>query len=65
MEETKKMVRVLKEKIEVQEKVMTELKRNTGQNKIPAQVNINQLTKQVMKKMEEELRVEKMRRGLL
>ena len=65
MEETKKMVRVLKEKIEVQEKVMTELKRNAGQNKIPAQVNINQLTKQVMKKMEEELRVEKMRRGLL
>ena len=65
LEETRRMVKTLNEKLEIQEKLMTELKKGNAQTKIPPQINVNHLTRQVMKKMEEELRLEKMRRGLL
>lgn len=63
--ETKRQVETLREKVEIQEKLVNELKQKAGTTVIPAQVNINQLTRQVIKKMEDDLRLEKMRRGLL
>ena len=65
LDETRKKVTVLKEKKELQEKALAELKNHVNQNPDPVSINVSQLTRQVMKKMEEELRVEKMRRGLL
>lgn len=65
IEETRNLVKTLHKKVEIQEKLMAELKQGAWQKKVPDQVNINSLTRQVMRKMEEELRIEKMRRGLL
>ncbi len=65
LHETKNIVKQLNEKIEIQEKLVTELKQKASQSGRNPSVNINQLTNQVMKKMEQELRLEKMRRGLL
>ena len=45
--------------------MVAELKKQSRQPEAVPQMNINVLTKQIMKKMESELRLEKMRRGLL
>lgn len=65
IEETRTTVRKLNEKLELQEKLVAELKKQPRQPESAPQLNINVLTKQIMKKMESELRLEKMRRGLL
>lgn len=65
IEETRTTVRKLNEKLELQEKLVAELKKQPRQTESAPQLNINVLTKQIMKKMESELRLEKMRRGLL
>lgn len=65
MEETKRLMTTLHKKVEIQEKLLTELKKGVQQGKVPEPININNLTRQVMRKMEDELRIEKMRRGLL
>ena len=65
MEETKRLITTLHKKVEIQEKLLTELKKGVQQGKVPEPININNLTRQVMRKMEDELRIEKMRRGLL
>ena len=52
--------------LEIQQKLMAELQKKTsGPQPIPPQISVSQLTRQVMKRMEEELRTEKMRRGIL
>lgn len=63
--ETRKLVETLNEKVEIQEKLVSELRKKTDRANVPVQLNIDQLTRQVSKKMEEDLRLEKMRRGLL
>ncbi len=66
MEETRTVVKRLNEKLEIQQKLMAELQKKTsGPQPIPPQISVSQLTRQVMKRMEEELRTEKMRRGIL
>ena len=66
MEETRTVVKRLNEKLEIQQKLMVELQKKTsGPQPIPPQISVSQLTRQVMKRMEEELRTEKMRRGIL
>lgn len=66
IEETRTVVKRLNEKLEIQQKLMEELKKKTsGPQVIPPQISISQLTRQVMKRMEDELRTEKMRRGIL
>lgn len=62
--ETRTTVRKLNEKMELQEKLVAELKKQPRQESAPP-LNVDLLTKQIMKKMESELRLEKMRRGLL
>ena len=64
LDETRKTVKRLNEKVEIQDKVMAELKKKATEPAVQ-QLNLNHLTKQIMKKMEDELRIEKMRRGLL
>ena len=64
LEETRTKVVKLNEKLELQEKLVAELKKQPRQISAP-QLDMNVLTKQIMKKMESELRLEKMRRGLL
>ena len=65
LEETKTVVKKLNEKLEIQEKLVAELKKKAGEPGVPSPINVSQLTRQIMKKMESELRTEKMRRGLL
>ena len=66
LEETRTVVKRLNEKLEIQQKLMAELQKKTsGPQPIPPQISVSQLTRQVMKRMEEELRTEKMRRGIL
>lgn len=65
LEETRRQIISLQEKVEIQEKLVAELKRKGNQPPVSGQTEINRVARQVMKKMEDELRLEKMRRGLL
>ena len=65
LKETKRQIETISRKIELQEKLMRELKRETEKGKLTKKMDVGSLTRQVMRQMEAELRVEKMRRGLL
>ena len=65
LEETRTTIKKISEKLEIQEKLVTELKKQSRQTESIPQLNINKLTKEIMKKMETDLRLEKMRHGLL
>lgn len=64
LRQTKQLVGTLNQRIEMHDTVIKELKKTTLEGeKLPAE-NVNRIAKEVIKKMEGELRLEKLRRGL-
>lgn len=61
---TKRMVGVLEEQMKLQETILTELRQKIAANVSVPETNIKKITGEVMKQMEREMHLERLRRGL-
>lgn len=64
LQNTKRLVEHIKERVTVQEKVITEIKQTADRGPELKQEQVDGIARTVMKKMEQKLHLEKLRRGL-
>ncbi len=61
---TKRMIGTLEEQLKLQKTVVTELERKVRSFESPPQLNMNKIAGEVMRQMEREMHLERLRRGL-